>query len=603
MNTEKLAVNAVERIIAKCPRLDPVLASNDTVPFTDGHIDRYESPKHTRANHLGRIPVQVKGRKVPAGKSAPPTFSLTRADLNGYLNERGVLLFYVAVDEETLECDVYFAVLNPLKIASLMASTTDESENIPFTLEPLPEDTREIEGLLRFVQQTRREDPENTIGPDSWGSASELTLSLPGPISLTEPTHLKPGHHDYSLMLTTAEGFRGFTMVELNLVPESYLPHRSALTLASGEVSFEHPVQQQIDAETVAIRLSDSFSFRLSDPRSEGIKGDIKLDMDKSLNQRIRDVGFFLNWIDNGGITINGEFRSLAINSDGTEQELRQHFSHLQRLAELFDFIGAESELIDLTEITVNRHNQLHDLHPALLNGAEVTPSNPTELGRLTQPVGPWHIELLVFEGSEPGNLRVQHLFDPDLGQQFLGQEDYPEGPKYFPVTPYELVEPEKFSSALNLGLDRIVDFYSPISKYDTTRTKATFTVLNLINAADETPSRKDKLLDGADDLNQWLIAEYGEEDAYFVNRLQIKTRRGREFSFSELRQLRNRRSAARVDGRPLAELVVLSCTILLRENEEADYCFEQLAPEDQETVRTWPIWSLQTVLSSSLDH
>ena len=77
MDTEALAVAKIQGMVARCPHLKPFVASNDKTPFTDGHIDVYSALGQKKADWLGRVSVQVKGRARSGKRPAQIAFSVS----------------------------------------------------------------------------------------------------------------------------------------------------------------------------------------------------------------------------------------------------------------------------------------------------------------------------------------------------------------------------------------------------------------------------------------------------------------------------------------------------------------------------------------------
>ena len=63
---ETFAVNAVRESIALSGYLDQYISDNDKEPSWDGFVYIYNDPIKTKANLIGRVPVQVKGKEVKA---------------------------------------------------------------------------------------------------------------------------------------------------------------------------------------------------------------------------------------------------------------------------------------------------------------------------------------------------------------------------------------------------------------------------------------------------------------------------------------------------------------------------------------------------------
>lgn len=594
MDTEALATSTIQRILARCDHLDASISTGDKVPLTDGHIDLYSNATHKSNKYLvGRVQLQVKGKTLEPRAAVPSAFRLKRVDLEGYLKLSGVLFFAVFIREDTEEELPHYAILNPFRIQREISSKPEFQETIAIDLKPLPTETKRVEGIIRLAHQMRGEQPGQALDPDLIERITEISLFTDGSVDFDEPVHLHPEQQDYSVRLTMEGGLQTAAQLELKVVPPEYVGEPANLTVSSGDIEFTTVTRRRIDKSTVALELSESLSIHLGEPSEGELRGEIKWSLHHVLAQRMRDLGFILGCVDNSGFSIGGSFVGWDLGKIADEDELRRHYAHLQTICEVLDFVGARTDLIDLSEVTEKRHQQLRDLHPALVGKKEIRPDSPSHPGRILQPIGRWSIELLCFEGSKPGSLRVQHLLDPDLERQFLGQEERDEGTVYFPATPYELIDEEEFARTLNLGLDRVVEIYSRISEYDTTSGKATATVLKLIEAADQVDARRDEFLESAENLNTWLIEQYGNDPSTLINRFQI-VRRLRDLTQEERSQIRTLRQAVRFGEEELpAAFIEVSCAILLDDAEEAEFYFTQLTADQQQQMVSWPIWTL----------
>ncbi len=600
--TEKQAKSTLEQIILDCPHLIPRFNDDDSLPFTDGHIDIYSDESHTKVAHLGEVPVQIKGRTRKARSDKISFNELTVADFNGYLNKRGVIFFLVLIDPETDNRTTYFSVLNPWKIKYLLRMTSLPKDPVAFQLEPLPEEQSAIEAIVKYAHQLQEENPEVTLTDKSWEGATEWTLFTPGPLPLDKPVVLRPGEKDYSVRLTSPDGYQAFAQATLELVPEPYMPRRSNITVSSGDIVYENPIWFRQDDAHIAVHLSDSLRLSLG-VVDKGVQGgSLQWELDRKLETRLRDLTFVLKWLEEGGIAINGRFQQWGLSSETIDDELRRHHRHLQRIADVLRHVGARLDLIDFEEITEKQHMQLHDLHPALLDNIEVTPNNLDSPGRLVQPVGSWELELFLFPGDKEGSFRIQHLLDPRIERQFIVTTETPEGPRHAPATPYELIEPERYPATLNLGLNRIVEIYANVADARTTTDQANQTLLNLLDAADQSTKRKDEFLDAAQELNDWLADRYGADYIYVINKHQVRARRGEtltQVERSELLDIRDRARAGEVDFLP--KLVELACLILLGKEEDASHLATTLTPGETEVIESWPIWRLRSTTVPSV--
>ena len=91
MNPERAAIRRFEELIEQSSLLDPEFDKNDKTPFTDGHVDIMNYPQVAKRNFVGRVYVQIKGRKAPKRAAESVSFRFSKTDLVGYRKLGGVL--------------------------------------------------------------------------------------------------------------------------------------------------------------------------------------------------------------------------------------------------------------------------------------------------------------------------------------------------------------------------------------------------------------------------------------------------------------------------------------------------------------------------------
>lgn len=591
MDVEATSVMHTALTIGECPHLTPFLDQKDKVPHTDGHIDvRSDRSQPKDSNFTHRAYVQVKGRTLAKGRKPQKSFSTKREKLEAYLRIRGVLLFVVYIEKDTHDKHISYSLLTPLELDHMLKQNPKE-KSISAPLKPLPEDRSEIEVLVKFMAQAHNENPAALASESLWERAQDISIITSHRIDASKPIRLNPSEHDYTVKLTTEDGAQAFAHnQEILLMPQSYVGVPLDKPIRSGDVVFQEPKVRQVDDHTGAIDLSETLTIQRSTLEGDKGQGQLQWALNDSFDQRLKDLGFLLSAVDNSGYYVGDRFFRWELKAITEEAGLRRHYHHLQRIAELFEFMGARTDLLDLSQLEERRHQQLWHLYDALVEKKEMSPDHPTRAGRILQPLGDWAIELFSQEGSEPGMFRITHLMDPDLQHLIYAHNETDEGPAGFPVTAYEVFKEEgDFSKVLNLGLNRIVEAYSAISEYDHTDEAATHTVLELINAADRAPVRLEELQEAAERLNAWLLSQYGEEASHVVNGLQILYRR-RGLEQKERARLRALRRQVLQDEVNMATEFAFSCSVLLGDREEAGDHFDALSEARQEVVRGWPI-------------
>ena len=150
MDIEKLATSAVEDSISRTDVLSPLINEGDKEPSWDGNIYIYENEKKNKKG-IKKVPVQVKGkvRKNISSKKMPK-FSVSFTDLDNWLNDGGIILFVVLLDESGTQKMIYYSALLPVLIRNLK-KTAKGKKSLCVPLKPFPSDNnKKVEILINF---------------------------------------------------------------------------------------------------------------------------------------------------------------------------------------------------------------------------------------------------------------------------------------------------------------------------------------------------------------------------------------------------------------------------------------------------------------------
>lgn len=589
-SVERLAVNKVSDTISHCPHLEHYFDVNDKTPLTDGHIDIHSSVEmHTKENFRGRVPVQIKGRRVDKKLNA---FPISRIELKGYLRDSGVLYLVVSIDKKTGHRRVTYALLNPFKIKRILQAMRPGQKKVSVNLKKLPRDPGQIEALLTLAYQTRRESPDTGFDPVLAERIKEFTVHTDRGLDMEAPIHLAGADLDYSLVIETDSGMSVPVDWEVSITPASYVGRTTDWVVCSGGHCFYNPYWKRIDKDSVELQLSEGLKLRFID-HGEYRSGSISLTLRDSLAGRLGDLSFLFGCMDDSGFTFND--REVGHHVDGLEDEggLRAHLVYLKRLNELLTKLDVDVTIVSVAEITSKQSDQLRALHAVIVQGKEFADENIEHSGRILQRLGSWNIELLCLDGSQEGKWRCLDLFDPNIGQHFAMSAET-EADKYdsYLVTPYEIIDDNNLTSTLNLHLPEIVAAYESLPSTPRTFSLANHMVLKLITAGDLSEPRRNGFREAAETLNEWLILEEGEEPHHLINRWQIIARTA-ALSVQERQLIRTLKRAAGGDAVVSSPQIEASCAILLEDVEEIEFCLQRLDDSDLEEFQRWPIWSL----------
>lgn len=590
MDVEALAVSKISNMIARCPHLQAYISTNDKTPFTDGYIDLYQGLRRAKEDWKGRVPVQVKGRTRAAKKGTGQNHGISRTELLAFQNDSGVLYFVVAIDPKTSHETPYYALLSPFTIQAILDKVPETQQQVSVPLKKLLNDTSAIEGVVALALKTRAQSMETGFDPILFENLQSLTIHTTDDLNFNGPVILNPGSSDFALVLNTKSGLSVPLNGEFHIVPQQYLKRDVDLTVSSGNISYDSASIRLISEETMELSLSPGLTLRLpTEPKEQS--GQLSLTLEDSLVERQRAIKFYLALLETGVIKFDGRPSPFVVVLNDETAELREHVKTLDALVDLFEHLGVDLQLIDVSRIDETQTRQLNVLHRAFVLDEEIEDA-ATERSRVIQQVGPWELMFLVEPGEKTGKWRIIDPFAVEEQHQFRWSADKQGEEETIPVTKYDIVTQEHLGLVLNMRLDMIVSAYEAIKDIPSTFALANQRVLALVTAADEYDSRKTELLQAAQRLNDWLIAEEGAESRHLINGWQI-TRRSGMLTTDQRRGIRaHRRDVARKDIENLGQ-TDLACAILLGDYEEVKELADSLSVEQLEQMKSWPIWKL----------
>lgn len=594
VDIEALAVSKIQAMVARCQHLQPFLDSNDRTPFTDGHIDLYKSSSRKKQDSIGRVYVQVKGRKAPRRRPKVNKFSISRTDLLVFQREGGVLYFVVSIDNAG-HGTPYYAVLTPFNINHLLDQVPVEQASVSVALKPLPHGPREIENIAHVALKGRAQNPSLGIDPILFEKMQSITVTSTSTLNWDEPFTLAPGDSDFVLEMKTSGGASVPLPGVLQIFPSGYVAHQVETTIRAGDFTYDHPTVRRIDSETSELVLGGGLSLVLASIAPEK-RFNINLTTHTNFAERYKALGFVVALADHGQFEVNGEALRIGHVADGDEPgrqiaEIREHSALLQKLHDLFEHLGVDDRHIDLGEISEKQVENLRKLYNVFIRGEQMIMASGKSGWAMIE-VGQWALMVLVRPGDAPDRWRLVDPFHPESPQSFRVRLELEEEGVHA-VTPYDIIETENVPRLLNLRLDSVTKAYDAIKESEIVNTRATLFVLELISAADRCPPRKGEFLRGAKQLNEWLIGRDGEVPVYLVNRWQIEWRNG-TLTDHDRDAIRELKHSVVHTQEPLASEVELACSLLLDDTGETAYLAGKMPEKQLRQMQEWPIWRLR---------
>lgn len=593
---EGWAVQKIERMIDRCPRLKSNLDRADRIPFTDGSVDIYQSPAQSNDQFVGRVAVQVKGKISRLGRAR--TYPVRVDDLRAYEKQGGVVYFVVTMTRDGRSPKPYYAALNPFRIAGLLRTAGGQkTKAVPF--EPLPSDPVKIERIMRFIDASRVQSTSTGFDPVIMENATSFSITTPVELDYTSSVKLRQDDIPFSLVVTTAGGLSVPLDGYMEILHEEQSEQVHDVPFRSGGHQYDQVRLRRHDDHTVEVELAKGASFTMTYQGPGSISMNLSLSPRGNLAARIKALEFVIAMFETNRIEIGdktfslGELSPRADDGEAPLTQMRDHLEKLRRARQALQAFGADELLIEDQDLDLESIDRLDQMYRGIVLGEELQMDDSPGSRVHHVDVGRWWLIIVRTEGTSEGRWRVADLLrmKPDTYRFRMSAEVDGEEVSC-PATAFETIQDRDLHKVLNLHLDDIVDVYanlnSELSGYLSNRR-----VLALIHAADSCASRQAELLEAAERLNEWVIEQDPGSQDHKVNRWQIHKRMAgiTEVERAEIRKVKWSAARGQREG---DDVRAFACALLLDEQEEADFILAQIKPENIEEMRGWPIWKLR---------
>lgn len=504
MEIEQLATSALIQAISKTDYLQPFINSGDKEPSWDGSIYAYDKQSKAKSNLLGRVHVQVKGKKSKI-KSGNIKYSVEVSDLRNYLNEGGTIYFVIYVDDN---CDtkIFYNSLLPYDLKVLfnkVKNKTAKNPTITITLYPFPKRKTEIESIFYdFI--THRKMQGVLINSDIQ-KIDEVLKSNEYKDLIVPHTFVSTGNQENHNFQFLFEG-------------RSYLYAKSSLGITiplfkiEGEISVSREVECIVSCNgrifynvltisntknSVQLLLGKSTTLALSDNRAK-----FTYNITGNLSERLFDAEFIYNAISEGEFEIDGN--KYSINNDERLAELdtiTEIFKSLQKLDFVFKHFGVIGE-IDFNSVTNNDIHVVSRLYEAIFAGAAIDLNFNEKFGsKCFIQIANINILMCVTGSEHDGKYFVKNLFDIDVIIRF-------ESGKTVETSAYVILKADDILTASNINYQNILEALKLPAPTEEHLEKSNLLLLEMLQAYDNRTINKEELLASCKEVAKWLHNE-----------------------------------------------------------------------------------------------
>lgn len=394
---ERKAVNQINDILSRCPKLIPYIAQNDKTPSWDGEIYLYSSLEKKKKNIFGTCKVQVKGTY----RSSKPTifnktisYPIETSDLNNYLRDGGVIYFVVLIsstsgdpyDYKSYKYTTYYVSLLPYDIKRFLDKITPEQKTKSVTLSRFPEDPIQIENIIEdFIfnkgKQYSTYQESATVQFLNDGGQYNIFINRKVPLVSRLPRYV---YKRYADNISVAVG--------KIVIQEVGIDNLNLVVRIDGKPYF-HNVHLDITKNNKIRRIILNHGLHIV--MQNKTRYHINLKKNSTIDEYIRNLEFMIalknsKKIDIGGI-IQGE--SPKIDAEGTV--LNDELSFFKKIQELLRYLHVKKDVL-VSKLTDKNLDDLISLYNTILLGQHLNGEERLEQDLVgTIAIGPYHFFLM----------------------------------------------------------------------------------------------------------------------------------------------------------------------------------------------------------------
>lgn len=592
---EREAVRCFGGVFDRTGRLEPEIKEGEKGKITDGYVYVYTDLPNAQSDHslkdgtfVGRVPVQVKGKKLSEANDTLRSFPLERHELENIAKVGGTVLLVAGLPRlDSHTPTLHYADLAPDNARYVLDQMKPDQQNRAVKLKPFPTESEEIVSLFLVLQ--KRFSLRGVIDPndDLMKSAEGLTVVTPREVDYTRPQLIGGPGSSAIISVVQAGGEEQVINTILQVTPEEYgLIRNDNLVVSCGDVQFDDTRRRKRTDGRVEFYLSPGISFVLDRDR----RCTFHLRFQRTLHYVYKDVNFVTALAKGKEVRFNGvETLKFGDATSKFETFVRTsgYLQDLERLCQHFDIDSRLLPVADLPKSTIDR---LRTLAANVFGGAEVNINSSIPARDSIDLLGK---KIQLIWDDTGGDLKAHSFFDSSRMSLAASLNDHEtDEPVAERVTAFEFFTGSDLATILNLNPGLAVEGYRRIGG-DRSAELASFTVLKLLSAADQTFERRRELLEIAKGLNAWVSSVLSDDIFAKLNELQVKYRLG-ELDDSDANLLdRTWRAAKNLQFGQNSLAVELETSILLRKFEGVNYLLNQMDSEDRNGYVKSPIMFL----------
>lgn len=593
---ETLAIDTVRNLAVRSNYLDQYIPDNDKEPFFDGFIYLYCQGGKCKENYRGRVAVQIKGtqKTLKTNKDGNIQFPVDTVDLKGYKSEGGVVYFVVLVSRNGSKQKLYYCDLLPTRIIEILR-TVGVQMSITLIFKPLPMKPDRLHTLLSSfydhkMRQSVLQDIKELPSLDALQATGAIknmelavlaTRAYHNPIEafLNEDVYIyaKPNGMDvhYPLGLITD-------------TVERVVSHDVYKKITIGEVCFynQYSVLHYTGKDILKIGQSITITLPPFGSKTSKLTPHVRYQPCTSLRNRVRDLAFWIAFMEAEGFYVNGEFISFRAEEKQRIKRVGDAKNELLKLRKIINALDILHicEDIELDKLEDKDWHNLAILSKAFVDKRKIETLREDLPITFFMNIGRLCIALVRSAFDPDGTAEIFDIFDNHYQYGFLINDIQHFAP------PCATMDRDSWMKISNIPYDDIKPSFE--RTYMQHKDPEIFSVANntlivMLLAYDS--SHKVQLLETSKQMANWILDEAPDEvlslPIRLINALQTICR-SRGLDKEERLNLLN------IAEDPHAEERLRTGAYLLLKNQEAaEMHFKLMDNNTQELFRQWPIY------------
>lgn len=584
MNIEQEATNAVRTSIIRNPYLSAYVDENDKTPVWDGFVNVYrdKNPNHPKNSLFGRVPIQVKGKRMQNIMKDRIAHRVSKDDLRAFNSEGGVVFLVVLINDK-YETQIYYNDLLPLDLARELNKVA-KKKSLSLDFRRIPTDEDDLANLfLNFVINRKKQsgtvDDEKLYFND-WDnslhsiekyvfscSAVDRSAKNPFEIFTTTPVYLyvKP---------------KGFNIeIPVDRIDNGVITANNLHTIGIDDdiVYSETSTVWQHGLPSIYFGKGWSLKFQ-KDKNNAYSKIDLNIKLSGTLDERIKDGEFLVAVIQKKYFMLN----DLKLPLNGLlKKDVEKILGILDTLKSLKSILNSLNikEDLDLDELPDNEVWKIDFLFDINKETKRKLADKEYPLQRINIA----NLSILILMNENEGKLRIEDYFSTKCHVRGSDKRSV-----NHTISQFLLLKAEDLICS-NFVLENIYDDVIKFNSWDGYSGIVNNFLLEVIRAYDANKGKHEDLYQLGIKISQWLC-EQADNFIHRMNYLQLKKREER-LSSNEIKDLENELTKSEGDWSLKSGIL-----ILLERISEVRDILEKQSLEDQIIFKNYPIFSLISI-------